>query len=164
AAGEVDRPRDRVGVVAADALDDGLLGGGEILVPAELLEHPIGELGIAVLDLPAQRVGALGPKVVLSRRAVRKLDRALHAEAGAEGAAAVHHAQIGVVERMGAGMLEFRRAPARPWQAVIVALGGTILGPQGDEIEVLLVGHMQLEALRRLAAIAGGPAAAIDLA
>src|SRR5262249_57826114 len=131
--------------------------------PAELLEHPIGELGIAVLDLRAERVGALGQKVVLARGAVGKLDLALHAEAGAEGAAAVHHAQIGVVERMGAGMLEFGRAPARPRQAVIVALGGTILGPQGDEGGILLVGPVELEALRRLAAISRRPAAAIDL-
>src|SRR5258708_14094246 len=61
-------------------------------------------------------------------------------------------------------MLEFRRSPAWPWQAVIIALGGTVLGSQGDELEVLLVGHVQLEALRRLATIAGRPAAAIDLA
>ena len=146
------------------ALDDRLLGFGEILVPAELLEHAVGELGIAVLDLGAERVGALGQEVVLARRAVGQLDLALDAEAGAERAAAVHDVQIGVVERVGAGMLELRRAPARPRQAVIVALGRTILRPQRDQVEVLLVGHVQLEALRRLAAIAGRPAAAIDLA
>src|SRR5262245_20713934 len=56
AAGQVDRPRDAVGVVAADALDDRLLGRGEIRVPPELLEHPVSELGVAVLDLRAERV------------------------------------------------------------------------------------------------------------
>src|SRR5262249_21971989 len=92
APGEGDGPRDRVGVVAADALDDGLLGVGEVLVPTELLEYPIGEFRVAVLDLRAERVGALGQKIVLARGAVGKLDLALDAEAGAEGAAPVHHA------------------------------------------------------------------------
>ena len=61
-------------------------------------------------------------------------------------------------------MLELRRAPARPRQAVIVALGRAVLRPQRDQVEVLLVRHVQLQALRRLAAIAGRPAAAVDLA
>ncbi len=61
-------------------------------------------------------------------------------------------------------MLELRRAPARPRQAVIVALGGTILRPQRHQIEVLLVRHVQLEPLGRLAGVTGRPAAAIDLA
>ena len=61
-------------------------------------------------------------------------------------------------------MFELRRPPARPRQAVIVALGRTILRPQGDEVEVLLVRHVQLEPLWRLAAVTGRPAAAIDLA
>src|SRR5215813_12612362 len=140
------------------------VGGGEIFVPTELLEHPIGEFGVAVLDLRAERIGAFGQKIVLARAAVGELDLALHAEAGTECAAAIHHVQIGVVERVGARMLEFGRSPARPRQAVIIAFSRTVLGPQGDELEVLLVGHVELEALRRLAAIAGRPAAAIDLA
>src|SRR5499426_2362898 len=164
AAGEVDRPGHAIGTVAADALDHRFLGRGEILVPTELLEHPIGEFGVAVLDLRAERIGAFGEKIVLARATVGQLDLALHAEAGTECAAAIHHVQIGVVERVGARMLEFGRSPARPRQAVIIAFSRTVLGPQADELEVLLVGHVELEALRRLAAIAGRPATTIDLA
>ena len=79
--------------------------GGEILVPAELLEHAERELGIAVLDLGADRIGALGEEVVvhflLDLLAVfhhLALDDALDAEARAERAAAFLHRQIGVVE------------------------------------------------------------------
>src|SRR5215207_3003329 len=60
AAREVDRPRHRVDVVAADALDDGELLRLEVLVPAELLQHAHGELGVAVGQLRALGVGALG--------------------------------------------------------------------------------------------------------
>ena len=42
----------------------------EVLVPAELLEHAVGELGIAVLDLRAERVGAFGQQVVPLRDSV----------------------------------------------------------------------------------------------
>ena len=61
-------------------------------------------------------------------------------------------------------MLDLRRAPARPGQAVIVALARAVLGPQRDEVEVLLVRHVQLQPLGRLAAVAGRPAAAVHLA
>src|SRR3546814_15853158 len=53
---------------------------GEILVPAELLEHLHGELGIAVPDLRAGREGAVGQQA----HAV-----ALHTEAGTEAEAAL---------------------------------------------------------------------------
>src|SRR6266446_2459330 len=66
AAGEVDGPRDRIGIVAADTLDDRLLGGGEVLVPTELLEHPVGEFGVAVLELRAERVGTLRQEIILA--------------------------------------------------------------------------------------------------
>ena len=91
-------------------------------------------------------------------------DDAFDTEARAESAATVHHVQIGIVERVGSGMLEFRRTPARPWQAVVVALARPILGAQRDKVEVLLVRHVQLQALRRLTAVARRPATAIDLA
>ena len=62
-------------------------------------------------------------------------------------------------------MLELGRAPARPRQAVIVALArDRSWRACVTHVEVLLVRHVQLQPLRRLAAIAGGPAAAIDLA
>src|SRR6516225_9129761 len=61
-------------------------------------------------------------------------------------------------------MLEFGCAPARPGEAVVVAFTLTILCAQRDEIEVLLVRHVQLEPLRRLTAVAGRPSAAIDFA
>src|SRR5262249_7516592 len=43
-AGQIDRPRDGVGLLAADLLDRGKLFGREVRVPAELLEHRQGEL------------------------------------------------------------------------------------------------------------------------
>src|SRR5215813_15571497 len=78
------------------------------------------------------------------------LDHPLDAEAGAEGAAAIHDMQVGIVEGVGPRVLELRRAPAGPRQAVVVALARPVAGPQRHQIEVLLVGHVQLEALGRL--------------
>src|SRR5262249_59058502 len=84
-------------------------------------EQRVGERGVAVLEFGAERVGVLGQKVVLLLAAVRERDLPFQAEAGAERAAAVHHMEISVVERMGAGVPQLRRAPTRPWQTVIVA-------------------------------------------
>src|SRR3546814_2738828 len=62
-------------------------------------------------------------------------------------------------------MADFGLAPARPGQAVVVAadLRRVLRRPKGNDIELVLMLHMRLEALRRLAAITGRPAAAIDL-
>src|SRR5205085_9138064 len=112
-AGKVRRPRDGIGLFAADALDRAELLGRQIFVPAELLEHRIRELGITVLDFRADRIGALGQHV----DAV-----ALDSEAGAERTAAVHYVQRGVVEQRGPGVLQLRFAPAGPRQSVVIAL------------------------------------------
>ena len=63
-------------------------------------------------------------------------------------------------------MADLRLAPARPGQAVVVAadLRVVLRRAQRHEVELVLVLHMRLEALRRLPAIAGRPAAAVDLA
>src|SRR3546814_12788993 len=60
---------------------------------------------------------------------------------------------------------DFGLAPARPGHAVVVAadLRRVLRRPKGNDIELVLMLHMRLEALRRLAAITGRPAAAIDL-
>ena len=65
-----------------------------------------------------------------------------------------------------AGVLEFRRSPTWPRQAVVVAadFGIILRRPQRNQIKFGLVFHMRLKSLGRLATIAGGPAAAIDLA
>ena len=60
-------------------------------------------------------------------------------------------------------MLVFRRAPARPRQAVVVALVRTADCLLRQHVEVFLVRHVRLQPLRRLTAVAGGPAAAVDL-
>jgi hypothetical protein len=44
---EVDRPADRIDVVATDPLDRRQFVGPEVLVPAELLQDPERELGVA---------------------------------------------------------------------------------------------------------------------
>ena len=64
------------------------------------------------------------------------------------------------------GCLICRRAPARPRQAVVVAADLRLvgLGAQRHQVELVLVLHVRLQPLRRLAGIAGGEAAAVDLA
>ncbi len=64
------------------------------------------------------------------------------------------------------GCLISRRAPARPRQAVVVAADLRLvgLGAQRHQVELVLVAHMRLQPLRRLAGIAGREAAAVDLA
>jgi hypothetical protein len=155
AAREVDRPGDGAHIIAADLLDGGELGLGEVLVPAQPLEHRVGELRIAVLDLGSERVRAFGEEIVLLL--FLDLDAVLHdlgldhtfdAEAGAERAAAIHDMEMSVVELVSAGMLELGTAPARPRQAVVVALGRTVGCPQRNQFEVLLVRHVELEPLR----------------
>ncbi len=157
AAGEIGRPRDSVGSVAADFLNHREFLRGEIRVPSELLEHGQGELGIAILNFRALRVGAVSEEAD---------PVALDAEARAERAATFLDRQIGVVENRRAGMLELRRAPARPRQAVHFAADLRIIlrRAQRDHVELGLIAHVCLEPLGRLAAIAGRPAAAIDLA
>ena len=61
-------------------------------------------------------------------------------------------------------MLELGRAPAWPRQPVIIPFRRTRHGLLCAHVKILLVGHMQLEPLGRLAAVTGRPAAAIDLA
>src|SRR5262249_53177102 len=152
AAGEIDRPGDAVRIVAADLLNDRELLRRELLVPPELLEHPERELRIAVLDLGVLGIRTLGEE----RSAI-----ALHAEARAERAAAILHRQMGIVEDRAAGMPQLRRPPAGPRQPVDVAADFRVVpgGPQRDEVEFGLVAHVRLEALGRLAAIAGRPPA-----
>src|SRR4051795_10920067 len=112
---------------------------GELRVPSKLLEHAQGELGIAVLDLRALRIGAFGKE----GDAI-----ALDAEARAERAATFLHRQVGVVENRTAGMLQFRRAPAWPRQAVDFAahLWTVPRCAQRDDVELGLVSHVRLEA------------------
>ena len=173
AAREVGRPRHGIRIGRVHLLNDRHFLRREIAVPAELLEHAEREFGVAVHDRRADRIGAFGEQVLvdflLDLLAVLHdlaLDHPLDAEARAEGAAALLHRQVGVVEDRGARMLELRRSPAGPRQAVEVAADlRIVLGrAQRDEVELRLVAHVRLEPLRRLAAIAGRPAAAVDLA
>src|SRR6266404_78756 len=155
AAREVDRPGHGVGIGGIYLSDHRHFLRCEIVVPSELLEHAERELGIPILDLGSDRIGAVGEQA----DAV-----ALHAETRAERAAAFLHRQIGVVKNRGARVFEFRRSPAWPRQAVNFAADFRIVlrGAQRDHIEFGLISHMRLEPLGRLAAVAGRPAAAID--
>ena len=120
AARQVDLPVHRRNVVAAHLLDRGELVRRQVLVPAELLQHSHGELGVAVLDLRA-----LVPRIDREQR----LATALDTEAGTEGHAAFHRRLRRVVEQRRAGMLDLRRAVARPGQPVIVAVAWPAIGP-----------------------------------
>jgi hypothetical protein len=99
---EIDGPRHRVDIVAADACNGGELRRREVLVPAELLHHAQGYFGVTVHELRVARIGILGQKC---------LSVALDAEARAEGAAAILHVKVGVVENGGAGVPDCRLAP-----------------------------------------------------
>src|ERR1700722_3320740 len=95
-----------------------------------------------------------------------ELDHPLHAEPGPERGASLFHRKIRVVKDRRAGMVELRRSPAWPRQAVVVAADFRIVlwRPHRDKVELGLVAHMRLEPFGRLSAITGRPAATIDLA
>ena len=61
-------------------------------------------------------------------------------------------------------MPHFRGSPARPRHAVVLAVARTAQRLQGGRVERVLVLHVLLDPLRRLARVADGPHAAIDLA
>ena len=164
AARQVDRPRYRIWRGRIDLVDDRKLGLGEILVPAELLEHAERELRIAILDFGVLRVIAVAEHADLAGASVGQLFLALDTKAGTECAATFLDRKVGVVEQRRARMSECGRSPTRPWQAVVVALVRPGRGPLRAHIEVGLVGHVRLQPLGRLAAVAGRPAAAIDFA
>ena len=88
----------------------------------------------------------------------------LDAEASAEGEPALGHRLRGVVEHRGSGMTHFRRAPAGPGQTVVFAVARPADRLQGGAVEGVLVGHLPLQPLWRLARIADGPHAAVYLA
>src|SRR4030095_5508861 len=129
---------------------------GEILVPAELLQHTKREFGVAVLDFGPGRVRPLGEKIVVLPLLdllpvldplVR--DDTLDAEAGAKGAASFAHRQVGVIEDWGPGMPQFRASPAGPGQSVVIAadLGIVLWRSECDQVEFMLIAHMRLEPL-----------------
>ena len=66
AARQVDRPGHRIRRGRVDLVDHRQLGLGQILVPAELLEHAERELGIAVLDLGVLGVVAVAEQADLA--------------------------------------------------------------------------------------------------
>src|SRR3546814_4058514 len=78
---------------------------GEVFVPAELLEHLHGELGIAVLDLRTGRVGTFGQQV---------LAVAFDTIAGTERKSALGHRHRRVPQDRRPRMFHLRGAPARP--------------------------------------------------
>src|SRR6516164_5178865 len=92
------------------------------------------------------------------------LPLAFDTEPGPETAAAVHDREIRVVEQRCPRVLDLGLTPARPGQTVIIAL--VRAGPRTlrEHVEIGLMGHMRLEPLRRLAAIAEREAATIHLA
>ena len=114
------------------------------------------ELGVAGGDVGAQRVRAVFGQQVDTF--------ALHAEVGAEVAAAVHHVLGGVVQVGRARVLELGRAVAGPWQAKVVTgevvAGFLVLAALGLErfhVKQVHVAHVRLQALRALAGVADGP-------
>src|SRR5260221_9468478 len=135
---------------------------GQLVPPAQLFQQYVVELRIAGGD-----VCALGVRAVLGEQVDAVL---LHAEQRAEVSAALHHVLGGVVEVGRTRMLEGRVAVARPRQAEVVArqvVAGlrvlAALGAQRLHVEHVHVAHVRLQALRRLAGVAYGPRAAVDL-
>src|SRR4051794_33439657 len=74
--------------------------------------------------------------------------------------------QVRVVEDGRSRMTNFRLAPARPRQSVVISTYFRIVGRRTErhDVELGLIAHMRFQALRRLAAIPGGPTSAIYLA
>ena len=145
------------------ALGRRLLGVGQLVPPAELLQEDVVELRIAGRD-----VGALRVRAVLGEQVDAVL---LDAEVGAEVAAAVHHVARRVVQVGRAGMLQLGRAVARPRQAEVVAveavaglLVDAALGAQRLDVEDVHVAHVRLQPLGRLAGVADRPVGLVDLA
>ena len=132
----------------------GLLGHAQFRPPAELFQKHVVEFRVSSVEF-----APFGKRVVggQQRHAV-----VLDTPVGAERQAAAGHAFRQVVQDRRARVLHFRRAPARPRQAVIVALARPRLGQQGGRVEGVLVVHVQLEPLRRAAAVADGPAGAVN--
>ena len=143
---------------------------GEVVPPSELLEHLVVELGIAVPEIRAHAVHALGEQV----HAV-----ALHAEARPEGEAAVADRHARVVEDRGprmsllgdrlalgvdVGELGVRVPPRGPRHPVEVAVGGSALGAERGGVEGLAVLGVQLQPLGALAGVADRPHPLVDLA
>jgi hypothetical protein len=60
---QVRGPAHRIDLVAAHAVDDGGLLGGEVLVPPELLEDAHVEFRVPVGDLRTGRIGSIGSRV-----------------------------------------------------------------------------------------------------
>src|SRR5262249_60636252 len=133
-----------------DVVDQGELGLGEILVPAELFKHTVSELRIAVLDLGVFRVVAVAKQAHLAGGAVRQLLLAFNTEAGAESAATLFDRQDSIVENWRARMTERRRAPAWPRSPVIAALLGARHCLLRAHVEGRRIRHMRLDALRQL--------------
>ena len=104
AAGQVERPRHRIRIGGIHLGDGGHLRFGQILVPAELLQHGKGEFRVAVLDFRILRIRSVRQQADLPRCAVGKLLLAFESEAGPERPAAVHHAEIGIVKQRRARM------------------------------------------------------------
>src|SRR5437588_12886747 len=93
----------------------------------------------------------------------------LDAEERAERHAAVHRVLGGVVEVRRAGMLDRGGAVTGPRQAVVVA--GQVVaslrvfptpGAQSLDVENVLVAHVRLQPLGRLAGVPDGPATLVD--
>ena len=152
AARKVDFP---VRLVTGNAVDRRTLIRGEIAIPAKLLKHGHGELGITVLDLGSDRIGAFGKKVVTFM---------LDPETGTEAETAFGDRLVCVVKQRCARMTHFGRAPARPRKTVVVTINLTTNSLQRCLVEDVLVRHVRLHALRRLAGVADRPHALVEFA
>ena len=152
---EIGGPADPIHRIAADFGNRRQFAWRQIGVPAKAFENAEGEFRISVCQLRAEGIGAFGQQ---------GLALIFDPEARTECPAAIADIEVGVIEDMRARMLDIGCAPARPWQAVIIAFGRAVFSAQRDQIEILLVGHMRLQPFGGLSGIAGRPAAAVDFA
>ena len=136
--------------------------GCEVVPPAQLLQQGMVEFRVAGRDFAAHRVRPVTGEQVDPI--------ALDTISSPEGTTAIHHMLGSVVEVGSTRMLDLVRAPARPWQAKIIA-GQVVTGlgilaagrTQGSRVEDLHVAHMRLQAFRRLTGVADRPRSAVDL-
>ncbi|EFO30421.1 hypothetical protein TRICHSKD4_4012 [Roseibium sp. TrichSKD4] len=149
-AGKVGLP---VGLVASHSFNGRPLFVGQIAIPAQGFEHGHGEFRITVLDLRAFRIRAFSQKVVAIF---------FYAEAGAECQATFSNRFGRIVEDWSPRVPHFCGPPARPRHTVVFSVARSTTRLKRCAVERVLVFHMLLEALRRLAGVADGPHAAVE--
>mmetsp|Transcript_29686 Transcript_29686/g.58842 ORF Transcript_29686/g.58842 Transcript_29686/m.58842 type:complete len:626 (+) Transcript_29686:852-2729(+) len=144
-----------VGLGARNGVNGGAFIRRQITVPTQIHQHLHRKLGISILNFRPNAIDPFGQQV---------LTVPLHAKARTEGQPPLSHRLGHVIEVRRARVIHLGRAPAGPWQTVVIAIRRTTHRLQRGAVERVLVRHVLLDPLGRLAGVTHRPHAAIDLA